>query len=115
MPSPVESRRSESSQSPHVSSPSPSPDVKDSSPSPARSGLESDSSPSPRTRVPISVEWIFRSGLEDMCSNIVSMNVVSIKVKIMNDSIRKSISQMKIVYVPGLYDRLKSQSVSCTD
>ena len=30
------------------------PDVKDSSPSPARSGLESDSSPSPRTRVPIS-------------------------------------------------------------
>ena len=58
MPSPVESRRSESSPSPHVSSPSPSPspDVKDSSPSPspARSGLESDSSPSPRTRVPIS-------------------------------------------------------------
>ena len=54
MPSPVESRRSESesSPSPHVSSPSP--DVKDSSPSPARSGLESDSSPSPRTRVPIS-------------------------------------------------------------
>ena len=54
MPSPVESRRSESESSPipHVSSPSP--DVKDSSPSPARSGLESDSSPSPRTRVPIS-------------------------------------------------------------
>ena len=67
LPSPVESRRSESesSPSPHVSSPSPSPDVrspspspdvKDSSPSPspARSGLESDSSPSPRTQVPIS-------------------------------------------------------------
>ena len=52
MPSPVESRRSESSPSPHVSSPSP--DVKDPSPSPARSGLESDSSSSPRTRVPIS-------------------------------------------------------------
>ena len=58
LPSQVESPRSESesSPSPHVSSPSPSPDVKDSSPSPspARSGLESDSSQSPRTRVPIS-------------------------------------------------------------
>ena len=48
--------KSESSPSPACleSSPSTSPNVWDSSPSPARSGLKSDSSPSPRTRVPIS-------------------------------------------------------------
>ena len=52
----ISSTKSESSPSPACLESSPSPNVWDSSlsPSPNRLGLESDSSPSPRTRVPIS-------------------------------------------------------------
>ena len=48
--------KSESSPSPACLESSPSPNVWDSSPSPTRSGLESDSSLSPRTQVPISAQ-----------------------------------------------------------
>ena len=41
--------------------------MKDSSPSPARSGLESDSSPSPRTRVPISASYCIKGRIYSAC------------------------------------------------